>query len=77
MLREKSESPNEVVLRTNIHCSSCVLGLKDRLNTLAGEGNWSIDMNHSDKPLKITNPLADLELIESFMKDSGYKTERI
>ena len=34
-------------------------------------------MNHSDKPLKITNPLADLELIESFMKDSGYKTERI
>jgi copper chaperone len=64
--------------KTNIKCSGCIAQSTPYLNEVAGENNWSVDVQNPEKILTV-NPQNSVpaEKIISALEKAGYKAEKI
>lgn len=64
--------------KTTIKCSGCVANVTPFLNKTAGEDNWKVDTETSEKVLTVitTNDLAEREIVQA-VEEAGYKIERL
>ena len=65
-----------LMLKTNINCSACVAGVTPSLNELAGENNWTVDINNPEKILEVkTDTLKESDIIQK-LNTVGFKAEK-
>lgn len=64
--------------KTNIKCSGCIAQSTPYLNEVAGEKNWTVDVQNPDKILTVNSekPIP-AEKIISALEKAGYKGEKI
>lgn len=63
--------------KTNINCSGCVAKVTQKLNEVAGEGNWSVDIKNPKKTLTVLNGETTVEQVADAVKEAGFKAEVI
>lgn len=65
---------SELQFKTNIKCSGCVEKITPYMNEVAGNNNWSVDLNDPARILTIPNAqtISAEEIIEALEK-AGYK----
>jgi copper chaperone CopZ len=61
--------------KTNIKCGACVATVTPSLNTVVGEGNWSVDLQSPDRTLTVDSDTATNAQITQALKDAGYSGE--
>ena len=64
--------------KTNIKCSGCVGKATPYLDKVAGEENWSVDLDNPEKVLTISadDDLSAEEIIQT-VQEAGYKAEQL
>ena len=72
----KSEIMETIKFKTNIKCTGCLAQVGPALNETAGENNWQVDLNSSDKTLTVQGDLQEAEIIAA-VKKAGYAAEKI
>jgi len=65
-----------IKFRTSIKCTGCLAKVSPELNELAGEDNWKVDLDSSDKTLVVQGDFSETEIISS-VKKAGFTAERI
>jgi copper chaperone len=66
-----------IQFKTNIKCSGCVANVTEELNKAAGESNWTIDLQSTDKILTIlADTTTEKEILDAVQK-SGYRAEKV
>lgn len=63
--------------KTNIKCSGCVAKVTPGLNETAGENNWNVDLQSSEKILTISGDTIDTEKISKALEKAGYRAEEL
>ena len=63
--------------KTNIKCSGCVANVTKELNKTAGENKWSVDLQSTDKILKVNSDGITPAGIEEAVEKAGYKAQKI
>ena len=66
-----------IQFKTNIKCSGCVANVTTELNKAAGENNWSVDVQSTDKILTIGLEGITATEIQEAVEKAGYKAEKI
>ena len=65
-------------LKTTIKCSGCIAKATPFLDEVAGENNWSVDVQNPDKILTITSDNSALaESVIKAVQDAGFKAEKL
>ena len=63
--------------KTNIKCSGCVAKVTPALNETAGENNWKVDTENTNKILTIwVGNLTESE-IKATVEKAGFKAEKV
>lgn len=62
--------------RTNAKCAGCVTKIGEELNKKISPEQWSLDLSHPDKILKITSELED-DIVISLIRKAGFKAEKL
>ena len=57
---------------TSINCASCARAVSPTLNTLLGEGNWSVDTQNPDKILTVLQDNISQQTIIDSLISLGY-----
>jgi len=65
-----------IKFKTNIKCTGCLAQVSPALNETAGENNWKVDLDSSDKTLSVQGDLQAAEIIAA-VKKAGYAAEKI
>jgi|HubBroStandDraft_2_1064218.scaffolds.fasta_scaffold4495616_1 copper chaperone len=67
---------DNIVFKTNLRCADCITTMTPILNSLIGEGNWSVDMEHPDKLVTVcvADPGHTIKVGAAFEK-AGYNAE--
>lgn len=63
---------NIVTFSTNLKCSGCVAKITPALNSLAGAGNWAVNLDNADKVLTVNVPDNRANDIINAVKEAGY-----
>ena len=63
--------------KTNINCNGCVAQATDPLNQTAGNGNWTVDIQHPDKVLTVHTENASAQLIIEALKKKGFELNQL
>lgn len=63
--------------KTNINCSGCVAKITPFLNANNEIKNWHVNTNDPNKILTIETDHLSSEMLETIVKNSGYKAEKI
>ena len=66
-----------IQFKTNIKCSGCVANVTTELNKAAGENNWRVDVQSTDKILTISADGVTAAAIQTAVGKAGYKAEKI
>ena len=53
-------------------CSACLAKVTPGLNEVAGDGNWTIELNSPDKILSVSNDNSSPAEIINVLKNAGY-----
>jgi copper chaperone len=61
-----------IVLKTNLSCSHCVQKVEPLLKNEAGNVDYSIDLEHPDKPVTIFSEGANINTVIGQFKKVGY-----
>jgi len=62
----------EIIIPTNMHCSSCVVRLGKVLNEETKIHHWSADVSHTSKPVTIHGNLSEREAV-ALIEKAGFK----
>lgn len=65
-----------IKFKTNIKCTGCLTQVGPALNKTAGENQWKVDLDSSDKTLTVEGDIKESEIIAA-VKKAGYTAERI
>lgn len=65
-----------IKFKTNIKCTGCLAQVGPVLNETAGQNQWNVDLNSSDKTLTVESDLNEDEIIQA-VKKAGYSAEKI
>lgn len=65
-----------IKFKTNIKCTGCLAQVSPALNETAGENNWKVDLDSSDKTLSVQGDLQAAEIIAA-VKKAGFTAEKI
>jgi len=65
-----------IKFKTNIKCTGCLAQVGPALNETAGENQWKVDLDSSDKTLTVEGDIKESEIIAA-VKKAGYTAERI
>ena len=65
-----------IKFKTNIKCTGCLAQVGPALNETAGENQWEVDLDSSEKTLTVEGDLKEAEIIAA-VKKAGYTAERI
>ena len=66
-----------IQFKTNIKCSGCVANVTTELNKAAGENNWKVDVQSTDKVLTIESEGVTATVIQEAVEKAGYRAEKI
>ena len=66
-----------IQFKTNIKCSGCVANVTTELNKAAGENNWKVDVQSTDKVLTIESEGVIATAIREAVEKAGYRAEKI
>ena len=47
-----------MTINSKINCNNCIAKVSPALNTLIGEGNWSVDITLPNKPLTFSDDIS-------------------
>lgn len=62
--------------KTNAKCAGCVAKIGEELNKKVSPEQWSVDLSHPDRILKITSDLED-DIVVSLIYKAGFKAEKL
>ena len=65
-----------IVFKTNLRCADCIVTMTPILDSVIGQGKWSVDMEHPDK--LVTVCVADpghTILVSAAFEKAGYNAE--
>ncbi len=75
---QKQSTMEALKLKTTIKCSGCIAKATPFLDEVAGENNWSVDVQNPDKVLTITSDNAvSAESVIKAVQDAGFKAEKL
>jgi copper chaperone len=63
--------------KTNIKCTGCVAGVTPNLDQVAGQGNWTVDLQSPERILTVQTEAADAEAIEEAVVRAGFRAEPV
>jgi copper chaperone CopZ len=66
----------EVKFKTTIKCAGCIAKATPELNQVAGQSNWTVDINDPAKILTVHTELDPKKIIEAVEK-AGFKAEKV
>jgi len=66
-----------IQFKTNIKCGGCVANVTGELNKAAGENNWKVDTQSTDKILTIAADGVTATAIQAAVEKAGYKAAKI
>jgi copper chaperone len=75
--KQKNKNMETVKFKTNIKCSGCVAGVTPALNEVAGEHNWEVNLQTTDRILTVTTDKANQQQIKEAVERAGYRAEVI
>ncbi len=72
---------NTLKFKTNLKCAGCMNAIKPYMDNLEGIESWDVDLDSSDKIVKVVTNTATAdeikEAIEKAIKEAGYSAELI
>lgn len=63
--------------KTNIKCMGCVAGVTPKLDEVAGQGNWSVDLQSPERILTVKTEQVEGEAIEEAVVQAGFRAEPV
>jgi copper chaperone len=63
--------------KTNIQCMGCVSNVTPALDTVAGAGNWKVDIQSLHKELTVSAESLDANKVIAALEKMGYRSEVI
>lgn len=67
---------SEIKFKTNINCGSCIKSVQPFLDEAVGKGNWTVDTDHPEKILCVSEDVDLAEVVEA-VTDAGFKIQKI
>jgi copper chaperone CopZ len=68
---------NTLKFKTSLKCGGCVSAISGGMNSIAGENNWSVDLDSVDKTLIVNLDESQSAQIEEAVKKAGYQISRL
>lgn len=67
----------QIKLKTDLSCKHCIMKVEPILNAEKGVEDYTIDLEHPDKIVRISSKNADIDSLIASFKEAGYIAEKL